>query len=247
MAEEVIPDNLEIADELIAERRQEKPGEIPEDMTPWQRPITGAIDVLNDWAGKLLCLLMVPLIGVVVFEVISRNAFGIMASYGWDDTARALGLGPTLFAYDISRMIAGVLFMGAAGYGLMRGVHIRADFLYRNWSGKTQATVDALLYLAFFLPSMALFTWISTDFFIVAYTTGETAFDSTWSPVLWPARIAMPIGGALLFLQGFSELFRAFHKMGKERERKFLWGTLAILAVIAIEIYVPNILPIFEW
>ncbi len=35
--------------------------------------------------------------------------------------------------------------------------------------------------------------------------------------------------------------------MGKERERKFLWGTLPILAVIAIEIYVPNILPIFEW
>ena len=53
MAEEVIPDDLEIADELIAERRQEKPGETPEDMTPWQRPITGAIDVLNDWA----CLL----------------------------------------------------------------------------------------------------------------------------------------------------------------------------------------------
>ena len=33
--------------------------------------------------------------------------------------------------------------MGAAGYGLMRGVHIRADFIYRNWSDKTQATVDA--------------------------------------------------------------------------------------------------------
>lgn len=39
--------------------------------------------------------------------------------------------------------------MAAAGYGLMRGVHIRADFLYRNWSDKTQATVDAALYLAF--------------------------------------------------------------------------------------------------
>ena len=75
-----------------------------------------------------------------------------MASYDWDDTARALGLGPTLFAYDISRMIAGVLFMGAAGYGLMRGVHIRADFLYRNWSNKTQATVDAVLYMVFSFP-----------------------------------------------------------------------------------------------
>ena len=139
MAEEVVPGDLEIADELIAERRTEKPGETPEDMTPWQRPITGWIDLINDWAGKILCLLMVPLIGVVVIEVFSRNAFGIMAGYGWDDTARALGLGPTMFAYDISRMISGVLFMGAAGYGLMRGVHIRADFLYRGWSNKTQA------------------------------------------------------------------------------------------------------------
>ena len=216
-------------------------------MTAWQRPITAAIDITNNWVGRLICLLMIPLIAVVVIEVFSRNTFSVLANNGWGDLARSLGLGPTVFAYDISRMIAGVLFMAAAGYGLMRGVHIRADFLYRNWSGKTQATVDALLYLAFFLPSMALFTWISTEFFIVAYTTGETAFDSTWSPVLWPARIAMPIGGALLFLQGFSELFRAFHKMGEERERKFLWGTLAILAVIAIEIYVPNILPIFEW
>ena len=132
MAEEVVPENLEIADELIAERRTGKPGETPKDMTPWQRPITGWIDWINDWAGKILCLLMVPLIGVVVIEVISRNAFGIMASYDWDDTARTLGLGPTQFAYDISRMISGVLFMGAAGYGLMRSVHIRADFIYRN-------------------------------------------------------------------------------------------------------------------
>jgi len=35
-------------------------------MTPWQKPITAAIDITNDWAGKLLCLLMVPLIGVSV-------------------------------------------------------------------------------------------------------------------------------------------------------------------------------------
>jgi TRAP-type mannitol/chloroaromatic compound transport system permease large subunit/TRAP-type mannitol/chloroaromatic compound transport system permease small subunit len=246
-AEEVDPAKLEIADELIAERNNFTPGETPEDMTAWQRPITAAIDLTNNWVGRLICLLMIPLIAVVVIEVFSRNTFSVLVNNGWGDLARSLGLGPTVFAYDISRMIAGVLFMAAAGYGLMRGVHIRADFLYRNWSDKTQATVDALLYLAFFLPSMALFTWISTEFFIVAYTTGETAFDSTWSPVLWPARIAMPIGGALLFLQGFPELFRAFHKMGKERERKFLWGTAAVLAIIAIEIYVPNILPIFEW
>ena len=156
-----------------------------------------------------------------------------MASYGWDDTARALGLGPTLFAYDISRMIAGVLFMGAAGYGLMRGVHIRADFLYRNWTEKTQATVDAFLYMAFFIPSMIFFTIIAAQYWELAYRTGETAFDSPWEPLLWPARLAMPVGGLLLTLQGIPELFRAFHKMGKERERRFVQALpFYILALI---------------
>ena len=117
MVDEQVPDDLETADELIAERRTERPGETPSNMTSWQRPITGYIDLLNDFAGKALCLLMVPLIGVVVFEVISRNAFGIMASYDWDDTARALGLGPTLFAYDISRMITPI-------YGFFHTIYV---------------------------------------------------------------------------------------------------------------------------
>ena len=41
----------------------------------------------------------------------------------------------------------------------MRGVHIRADFIYRNWTPKTQATVDAVLYLLFYFPAMLFFFW----------------------------------------------------------------------------------------
>ena len=47
MAEEPNPDDLEVADELIAERRAEAPGETPADMTAWQRPITAVIDLIN--------------------------------------------------------------------------------------------------------------------------------------------------------------------------------------------------------
>ena len=156
-ADEPNPEDLEVADELIAERRAEAPGETPEDMTAWQRPITAFIDVLNYRAGQIIALMMVPLIAVVVYEVFSRNLDSILIDAGMGGLAKSLGLGPTLWVYDTSRMIAGVLFMAAAGYGLMRGVHIRADFLYRLWSSKTQATVDAVLYLFFFMPSMILF------------------------------------------------------------------------------------------
>ena len=251
MAEEPNPDDLEIADELIAERRAEAPGETPEDMTSWQRPITAAIDVLNYRAGQIIALLLVPLIAVVVFEVISRNSFSILQNAGFEDLARSLNLGPTLWVYDTSRMIAGVLFMAAAGYGLMRGVHIRADFLYRFWSNKTQATVDATFYLLFFIPSMIFFTIVSAKFWWLAFSTGETMqVDSAWGPLLWPARLAMPVGAFLLTLQGIPEIFRAFHKMGKARERwflRFLPIYLIILLWLVLAVFVPDIVPGGAW
>jgi TRAP-type mannitol/chloroaromatic compound transport system permease large subunit/TRAP-type mannitol/chloroaromatic compound transport system permease small subunit len=247
MAEEPNPDDLEIADELIAERRSEAPGETPKDMTAWQRPITAIIDVVNYRVGQIIALLLVPLIAVVVFEVISRNSFTILQNAGFEDFARSLNLGPTLWVYDTSRMIAGVLFMAAAGYGLMRGVHIRADFLYRLWSNKTQATVDATLYLLFFIPSMIFFTVVASQFWWGSFITGETnQVDSAWGPLLWPARLAMPVGALLLTVQGIPEIFRAFHKMGKQRERWFvriLPIYLIILLWLVLAVFAPDIVP----
>ena len=259
MAEEIEIGELDITDELIAERRAEEPGQTPEDMTPWQRPITAFVDILNLWAGRIICLAIIPLMIVMVIEVFSRSMFGVLASYDMADTARALGLGPTLWVYDVSRMLGGVIFMGAAGYALMRGVHIRADFIFRNWSLKTQATVDATLYLLFYFPAMLFFFWSSLDFTLDSmgfkgfgedWGRWEEASDSTWAPYLWPARIFMPIGAFLLFLQGFAELFRAFHQMGKERESKFLRifpFYLIALALLFVAVFNPNIIPLGEW
>ena len=195
MAEEPNPDDLEVADELIAERRAEAPGETPADMTAWQRPITAVIDLINYRAGQIIALLLVPLIAVVVLEVISRNSFTILQNAGFEDLARSLNLGPTLWVYDTSRMLAGVLFMAAAGYGLMRGVHIRADFLYRFWSNKTQATVDATLYLLFFIPSMLFFTIVSIKFWWTSYAGSNVSFGSWWEALRIAASAGdVPIG-----------------------------------------------------
>jgi TRAP-type mannitol/chloroaromatic compound transport system permease large subunit/TRAP-type mannitol/chloroaromatic compound transport system permease small subunit len=251
---------LEITDELIAERRSEKPGETPEDMTPWQRPITAFIDVLNLWMGRIICLALIPLVAVMVTEVFSRGMFALLVSYDMGDLARAVNLGPTTWVYDVSRMLGGVIFMAASGYALMRGVHIRADFIYRNWHEKTQATVDAVLYLMFYFPAMLLFFWSALGF--AGDSLGfngwgeewgiweDASADSTWAPYLWPARIFMPIGAGLLFLQGFPELFRAFHQMGKERESKFLKFFpfyLIGLACVFVSVFYPDVLPLGDW
>lgn len=251
MAEEVIPDDLDTTDESIAERRNEKAGYTPEDMTSWQRPITSTIDIINEWAGRLTCLLLIPLIFSMVFEVVSRKAFAVFTDYGMNELAREIGLGPTLWAYDTSRMLGGVIFMAAAAYALMRGVHIRADFIYRNWSPKTQATVDATLYLLFYFPAMLFFTWTAFDYWWEAFIRSETAdTDSTWAPLLWPARLFMPLGAFLLLLQGLPELFRCFHKMGAVREAKFvrlLIPYVVLLTIIFVSVFYPKTLPLFDW
>ncbi len=239
MADEPKPEELEITDELIAERRAEEPGETPADMTPWQRPITAAIDVLNLWVGRFTCLLLVPVILVMVYEVVANKMF----------TA------PTLWVYDVSRMMAGVIFMLGAGYALLRGVHIRADFLYRLWAPKTQATVDAVLYLLFYFPAMLFFFWSATEYAYKAFNPlngfefsgWERASDSTWAPILGPARLAMPFGVLFLLLQGIPELFRCFYDMGKEREKLFvriLPIYVIVLAVLFLGTFYPNAVPI---
>ncbi len=239
MADEPKPEELEITDELIAERRAEEPGETPADMTPWQRPITAAIDVMNLWVGRFTCLLLVPVILVMVYEVVANKMF----------TA------PTLWVYDISRMMAGVIFMLGAGYALLRGVHIRADFLYRLWPTKTQATVDAVLYLLFYFPAMLFFFWSATEYAYKAFNPlngfefsgWERASDSTWAPILGPARLAMPFGVFFLLLQGIPELFRCFYDMGKEREKLFvriLPIYVIVLAILFLGTFYPKIVPI---
>ena len=250
MSNEVDASQLDITDELIAERSAHEPGETPDDMTPWMRPIVSKIDVINLWVGRVTCLLLLPVMAAMVIEVVSREAFRILAVMDMDDVARSLGLGPTLWAYETTRMFAGALFMLGAGYALMRGVHIRADFIYRNWRPKTQATVDAALYLAFYFPAMVFFLWISTEYTWGAWATWERAMDTTIMAPLAPARTAMPLGAFFLLLQGISELLKAFHQMGPARARIFVKALpiyILLLAVVTLAIFQPNLIPLGDW
>ena len=134
------PEKLEIADELIAERRGDPSGKLPDDMPKWMSKTISGIDIFSLWIGRIVCWVTIPLFGAMVFEVIARYAF----------------IAPTMWAYDISRMLAGALFMLGGGYALSKGVHIRADFIYRNWSVKTQGSLDFFLYLFFLRLSILI-------------------------------------------------------------------------------------------
>ncbi|MDD9929210.1 MAG: TRAP transporter small permease subunit [Rhodospirillaceae bacterium] len=200
MSDEIDISELDTADELIAERRGD-PGQVPDDMEPWMGRLIIGIDVFILWTGRIACLLLVPMLAVMVYEVVARKLF----------------VAPTLWAYDISRMICGAMFMAGAAYALLKGVHIRADFLYRLMPQKRQAAIDLALYILFYFPALIVFFWISADYFWDSFIKGERSMDTTWAPLLWPGRIAMPMGALLLIIQGVSEALKCVYAIRRGR------------------------------
>ena len=191
MADE--PSKLDISDEMIAERRGGS-GKMPEDMPTWMAKSIINIDKFSKWIGSVVCWILMPLIFAMTYEVLARKLF----------------LAPTIWAYDISRFLYGALFMLGAGYALSRGVHIRADFLYRNFKTKNQGLIDFWLYLLFYFPGLIIFLYMTFGFVLESIQRGERGMDTTWMPYMWPIKTCLLIGIIFLLIQGFSELLKSY-------------------------------------
>ena len=191
------PQNL--TDEMIAGRRHDPHQGLPRDMPRWMKKTIIAIDTFSYWTGRLVSWMLVPLMFAMVYEVFARYFF----------TA------PTVWAYDVSRMLGGAMFVLGAAYALSKGVHIRSDFIYRKWSVRTQGRVDAFLYLTFYFPALIIFLWVSYQWGWNSLSRGERGTDTAWMPLLGPVKSALPLGIAFLLVQGVSELLKALHAARK--------------------------------
>ena len=191
MADE--PTKLDISDEMIAERRGGS-GKMPEDMPSWMASSIVNIDKFSKWVGNVVCWILMPLIFAMTYEVLARKLF----------------LAPTIWAYDISRFLYGALFMLGAAYALSKGVHIRADFLYRNFKTKNQGKIDFWLYLLFYFPGLLVFLYMTIGFVGESIQRGEKGMDTTWMPYMWPIKSCLLIGIIFLLIQGVSELFKSY-------------------------------------
>ena len=194
------PIKLDISDEMIAERRSGS-GKMPDDMPVWMAKTIVNIDKFSKLIGNIVCWLIAPLILGMVYEVLARKLF----------------LSPTIWAYDMSRFLYGALFMLGAGYALSKGIHIRADFLYRNFKVKTQGTVDFILYLLFYFPGLLVFLYMTTGFVQESIMRGERGMDTTWMPYMWPIKTCLWFGIVFLLIQGISELFKSYYAATKGR------------------------------
>jgi TRAP-type mannitol/chloroaromatic compound transport system permease small subunit len=149
-------------------------------------------DRLSAWVGKAFAWsIMIMIIGVT-YEVLVRYVF------------RA----PTSWAFDVTFIMYGALFMMGGAYTLSRDGHVRADFLYRLWRPKTQAAVELVLYFFFFFPGILALIFAGAKYAVRSWGYGEVSVNSPAGVPIFQFKALIVAAGVLLFIQGLAQVFR---------------------------------------
>jgi TRAP-type mannitol/chloroaromatic compound transport system permease small subunit len=150
-----------------------------------------AVDRFSTWFGKACAWSVVGLTLLISWEVFSRYVMN----------------NPHAWVLDAQIMLYGLLFMAAGAYTLAKNGHVRGDVLYGFFRPRTQASIDLLLYLVFFLPGIVAMTWAGWTFANESLAIREQTFNADPLP-LYPFKFVVPIAGGVLLLQGFVEIIR---------------------------------------
>ena len=149
------------------------------------------VDRVSTWIGQAFAWLIVLLTLLITWEVFSR--YILNRPHDW--------------ALDAQIMGYGTLFMLAGAYTLAKNGHVRGDVLYGFFTDRTQAWIDLVLYVLFFLPGIVALTWAGWTFANESLAIRESTFSATPLP-LYPFKFMIPLAGGMLLLQGIVEIIR---------------------------------------
>ena len=151
-----------------------------------------AIDQLNKTIGHAFAWCIIICTFGTCYEVFVR--------YVLDD--------PTSWAFDWSYIMYGALFYMAGAYTLSRGGHVRADMFSRNWPNRVQAGVELFLYIIFFFPGVISLMYSGWSYGYDSMRIREMSINSPIGIPIWQIKMLIPVGGALICLQGIAEVLR---------------------------------------
>jgi TRAP-type mannitol/chloroaromatic compound transport system permease small subunit len=149
-------------------------------------------DRVSAWFGKVFAWLILLMAFGVGYEVLVRYVF------------RA----PTSWAFDVSYIMYGTLFMIGGAYTLSRDGHVRGDFLYRLWKPRTQAWVELVLYFIFFFPGILALIFAGWKYASRSIAQGEVSVFSPAGIPVYQFKTVVVAAGLLLFMQGIAQVFR---------------------------------------
>lgn len=150
------------------------------------------VDKLTMWVGHAFAWCVMGMSIGIGYEVLMRYVF------------RA----PTTWAFDLSYIMYGTMFMMAGAYTLSRDGHVRGDVFYRMWKPKTQATIELILYFVFFFPGIIALIIAGWKFGYQSFGYKEVSINSPSNVPIFHFKMVIPAAGLLLFLQGWAQVCR---------------------------------------
>ncbi len=108
-------------------------------------------------------------------------------------------------------MFGAIVLLGAA-HTLKMNEHVRVDIIYGTISDRARLWVDSIGFVCFLLPVTIFLTWLCWSFFYVSFQQGEMS-QNAGGLILWPIKLVLPLGFAMLSLQGISELIKRIAAM----------------------------------
>jgi TRAP-type mannitol/chloroaromatic compound transport system permease small subunit len=151
-----------------------------------------SVDKVSTWVGQFFSWLIVALTLSVSWEVFSRYALD--RPHDW--------------MFDAMIQMYGTLFMMAGAYTLSKNGHVRGDVLYSFFRPRTQATVDLILYIVFFLPGTFALTYAGYFYAADSVRILEHSNVTADGPPVYQFKAVIPLAGAILLAQGIVEIVR---------------------------------------
>lgn len=115
---------------------------------------------------------------------------------------------PTAWAFDMSYILYGALFMMSGAYALSRGAHVRGDMFYRMMPPRVQGGLELVLYVLFFYPGILALVFAGWSYAMASMRINEVSVFSPIGVPIWQLKMIIPAAGALLALQGVAEMLR---------------------------------------
>lgn len=150
------------------------------------------VDKISTWVGHAFSWLIIALTLHVSWEVFARYVLGA----------------PRAWAFDAMIMLYGTLFMMAGAYTLAKAGHVRGDVLYGFFQPRTQAAIDLVLYIVFFIPGVIALTYAGYFYAAESWAIKEHSTITYEGPPIYPFKTVIPLAGAILLLQGIVEIIR---------------------------------------
>ena len=149
-------------------------------------------DSISAWFGKAFAWCIIIM------------AFGV----GYEVFVRYVLRDPTVWAFDLTLIMYGSLFMMGGAYTLSRDGHVRGDFLYRLWRHRYQAIIEFTLYFLFFFPGVLALILAGTKYAARSWRYQEVSVMSPANVPIFQFKTIIVAAGILLLIQGIAQVLR---------------------------------------